>query len=383
MPYNKGTLDSYSTIDTKYLKARTLSLTGSANIGGNLYVTGSISGSSIQSSGPISLNDIVADTITGSTLISGANFIGPKASITSVVSTSITGSTISGSTYIGNLVTSIANSGSADLISKIYVTGSGDVSVTQSGQIIMISGSGYAPADVIGIAASGSTLINGEIYFTGSGTTTVTQSGQAITFSGSADYPASYIICSGSGNYYARNCSTGLIDYTGSNAGEVIQSTINAVSGSGGGEIFFKPGLYVSTSSITINNHGIKLKGSGWGANVFSTPLQGTILEFQLSSNDDCIKMSSLSTPGLLGITIKDISICSRSIYPNTSLINIPIVSLMVVENLKFTQGYNAPIMRLSSAAGNLLTIRGCFFSGNNENNPHSYFGKIFFYASY
>ena len=53
--FNKGVLNAYSEIDTKYLKARTLVLTGSCNVGGNLFISGSIS----ASGGSLGLGDML------------------------------------------------------------------------------------------------------------------------------------------------------------------------------------------------------------------------------------------------------------------------------------------------------------------------------------
>jgi hypothetical protein len=75
---------------------------------------------------------------------------------------------------------------------------------------------------------------------------------------------ASYIVFVGSdGKYYAKNGSTGQIEFSGSDAGAVITSAINAMPR--GGRIFIKAGTYYLSSPITISKpvaiHG---EGAGW-----------------------------------------------------------------------------------------------------------------------
>jgi hypothetical protein len=73
--------------------------------------------------------------------------------------------------------------------------------------------------------------------------------------------PYSYIIFTDGTNYYAKNGKTGQIDFSGTDAGTVIQSAINALSGKGG-TIFLKAGIYVLTQQLDLSNSpGIKLVG--------------------------------------------------------------------------------------------------------------------------
>ena len=73
---------------------------------------------------------------------------------------------------------------------------------------------------------------------------------------------ASYIIYSGSatgGPYFAKNGSTGKIDFSGSNASTVINGSINALTS--GGKILLKDGIYIISGSIIPANN-IILEGS-------------------------------------------------------------------------------------------------------------------------
>ena len=112
MPMNKEVFDQYRKIVTYEIEARNLKLTGSIDAGGNTVIGGNL-------------------VVTGS--ISGSQFFGVPT--------------------IG--VTSLTVSGSSSLTSDIVFTGSGDNTITQDGQVITISGSGVA-AIVSSVAASGS-----------------------------------------------------------------------------------------------------------------------------------------------------------------------------------------------------------------------------------
>jgi len=233
MPYNKGTLDAYRKIKTYELEARNLNLTGSANVGGNLVVTGSISGSSyigISGSGDMSKstydtdNDGIVDNselVEGLTVsqvrthapashgdshtsgsgdavtiyksqisdIDAHTVIGPQLIITGSTVSSISGSlivtgSISGSSYQGSVVTSVRKSGSSGLTADVHLTGSGAVYLTQTGQVIEISGS-QAAAGVSGIAKTGSSLMTGNVYLVEGSNVTITQGTQALTIAAS------------------------------------------------------------------------------------------------------------------------------------------------------------------------------------------------------
>jgi len=68
----------------------------------------------------------------------------------------------------------------------------------------------------------------------------------------------SYVIWTDGTNYYAKNGSTGKIDYSGTNASTVIQNAINSLSA--GGKIYIRKGIYTITNTITLSD-GITLEG--------------------------------------------------------------------------------------------------------------------------
>ena len=122
-----------------------LSASGSEPLIGSIYLAGTSPNIINSQTGQVIeftlSNNVTVDRITGSILVSGSTVQGKDAFFTNLTATNVTGSTISGSAYQGNLVTSLAYSGSANLVNDIYLTGSAGVYVSQTGQIIDISGS--------------------------------------------------------------------------------------------------------------------------------------------------------------------------------------------------------------------------------------------------
>ncbi|MHA1262762.1 MAG: hypothetical protein ACTSSA_11855 [Candidatus Freyarchaeota archaeon] len=102
------------------------------------------------------------------------------------------------------------------------------------------------------------------------------------------EQPASYIIwvdnSTGTPYYYAKNCTTGHVDFAGVNASDVIQSTVNSLSR--GGKICFSEGLFEISKTIIIKNPSIILQGSTpWNGNNVST---GMVTGFKLADNSNC-----------------------------------------------------------------------------------------------
>ena len=183
--------------------------------------------------------------------------------------------------------------------------------------------------------------------------------------------PASFIIYSGSpgATYYAINGTTGKIDYSGSVASTVIQNSIDALTG---GKIFFKPARYILTTPITLD-HGIKLIGSGESDTDPFSNNNGTILEFQLSSPDYCIKTPSYDSPGCMNPGLEDMVILSRSTHANLGLLLLNIVSAFWANTARFQQGVSgAPCVELKTLDGNIVGFQGCSFFGKNENGTNS-----------
>jgi hypothetical protein len=87
---------------------------------------------------------------------------------------------------------------------------------------------------------------------------------------GSPAGAASYIMFIDGSNYKVRNGKTGEIDYTGTNAGTVLQSVCDAITA--GGQVYIAAGTY-PIGTVTLNQSWIRLTG----ASPFGTILQGTI----------------------------------------------------------------------------------------------------------
>lgn len=328
MPYNKGTLDAYRKIVTKDIEARNLNLTGSIaaggciTLGGNIIVTGSISGSSYQGISPATgdMTKAVYDTNNDGTVEdsdklegltktqvqthapashSGSHESGsgdaisiyknqirdinnyiitaPRLSITGSSTSSISGSlivtgSISGSSYDGPLVTSVGYSGSTALTKAITFTGSGAVTLSQSGQVVTVSGS-QAAAGVSGFAKSGSTELTGNVYLTGSTTeVTLSQSGNVIDVALASDISVTNVtatnitgstLVSGS-NFLGPTATITDIEATDITATNITGST--SVSGS---TIRGLLGAITNVVSITVT--GSTISGSTYQGNLVTS----------------------------------------------------------------------------------------------------------------
>jgi hypothetical protein len=84
---------------------------------------------------------------------------------------------------------------------------------------------------------------------------------------------ASYIVYKEGDTYYTKNGRTGQVEFSSSNASEVIQYAINRVADEGGGMVFIKAGVYNIKSPIAMKS-GVSLVGEG-GINK-ATCLRGT-----------------------------------------------------------------------------------------------------------
>lgn len=90
------------------------------------------------------------------------------------------------------------------------------------------------------------------------------------TYTDSYTCDASYCIYQpwyDSGKTYAKNMSTGMIDYSGTSATTVAQSAQNALIN--GGEIHFGKGTY--TLNLNISNPKITVSGEGWVTNIIQS----------------------------------------------------------------------------------------------------------------
>ena len=107
---------------------------------------------------------------------------------------------------------------------------------------------------------------------------------------------ASYIIFIDNSTIYVKNGTTGQIDYSGTNASDIIQNVINAVS-INGGLLSFKEGTYNFDTVIYIHSN-IWFQGSGWK----------TIFNQNFSSDvSNLIEMQGTSSSPIVNISFKDI----------------------------------------------------------------------------
>lgn len=87
----------------------------------------------------------------------------------------------------------------------------------------------------------------------------------AVIEQGSGVEAASYIIFRDNDspvNYYAKNGSTGAIEFKSTNASYVIQSAINQLTN--GGKIFIRSGTYNISATLNINKPYVILEGENW-----------------------------------------------------------------------------------------------------------------------
>jgi len=105
----------------------------------------------------------------------------------------------------------------------------------------------------------------------------------------------SYTYCistDGSGNFYAKNGITGVIDYSGTVANTVFQSVSSVMKK--GGTIFISNGTYTFSAAVTLT-YNITLRGEG----------RGTILKLGTNANSDVLAANG----GACSFTIQDLDI--------------------------------------------------------------------------
>jgi len=111
---------------------------------------------------------------------------------------------------------------------------------------------------------------------------------------------ASYVIFKEGSTYYAKNGTTGEIEFSGTDMTTVFQSAIAVLSH---GRIVIKAGEYELSSSISLQNKPIILEGEGWGYDETTGSYTGTILK----CSGDVLKLNN--TDPMYGQTIKNILI--------------------------------------------------------------------------
>ena len=360
--YNKGTLDAYRKIVTKDIYARNLTLTGSLSMGGNLVVTGSISGSSLQSpsavitnitgsnmslngnlyvdgniSGSFFYDTITATFISGSQRISGSNYIGDNLTVTNVTGSSI----LSGSNIYGYKAI-ITNATATNITGSTLVSGSdfrGPTATITNLYVMNVSGSGNI---------SGSTII----------------ASQGLT------KPASYVIYSGSflgGPYFAENGSTGKVIYSGSNPTTVINNTINDLTS--GSIIVFKDSLNLTSpinpkgnSYIILDGNNVCITYVGLSATIFAEDCTyTTIKNFNIyASGSDSLAY---------GIWLHDCSYCN---VENNIVDNIPSAGIWIQSTSNIVNGIHVLNNRVTTCGLGGISGFGIGFNDNSGSGGYN-----------
>jgi hypothetical protein len=98
--------------------------------------------------------------------------------------------------------------------------------------------------------------------------------------------PASYIVFTDGSKYYVKNGSTGVVEYSDTDASNVIQYAVNQANALGGGKVFIARGTYVVRRTVQVKSN-VVLEGEGIDATVLkaSAPDFGTVIDVDSQSN--------------------------------------------------------------------------------------------------
>jgi hypothetical protein len=100
---------------------------------------------------------------------------------------------------------------------------------------------------------------------------------------------SSYIVDKIGDFWVAQNGTSGIIEFNTTDASTTIQSCINVmasnVSGSEGGRILLRSGVYLLNSSLIIDKPNITLEGEGWRATEIIGNFSGDIIKIRSGSN--------------------------------------------------------------------------------------------------
>ena len=118
----------------------------------------------------------------------------------------------------------------------------------------------------------------------------------------------SYIIFREAGKVLAKNGKTGQIEFSGTDATEVIQQAMNALPG--GGKIVIKAGTYyINTISI---KGGIVLEGEGYATQLILRPGQTIAIDFKDITMQTCLRNMRITGQGVaseqIGIALRNVS---------------------------------------------------------------------------
>ena len=109
---------------------------------------------------------------------------------------------------------------------------------------------------------------------------------------------ASYIVYEEGGTYYAKNGRTGQIEFSGTDASEVIQRAIDAL-GDRGGRVFLKSGGYVLTKPIVMRSR-VRLEGEEMQATELVVSGDFPAIKIEGSSPADVDRVIRVTVSGIL-----------------------------------------------------------------------------------
>jgi len=158
----------------------------------------------------------------------------------------------------------------------------------------------------------------------------------------------SYLIFVSGGTYYVRNGTTGAIDYSGTNASEVINYGI-ANAPSYGGSILIKSGYYHTLAPIIIQRSHLTIQGEIAG-DPNSALLGGT--HIRRAGNFDAIQILGTPTERRSLITISDLAIHAEGEAGTGSAIYMNYSGLMKFENLNIRGFYGGSALNVYSCYG-------------------------------
>lgn len=186
----------------------------------------------------------------------------------------------------------------------------------------------------------------------------------------------SYVISTNGASFYAQNCNTGAIDYSGTTASTVIDS---AIDGATTGTIYIKAGTYPLTATINADQSGIQLVGEGLatvlepdsgvdGITIGASDVQirNLYISASLSGSGDAIQVNN----GFDKIVIENNRI--ENAYHAVFVTGNNSEDIKVRNNIIVNSGRADGAIQFSEGSGS-GTIRKVEISGNNIITPTSH----------
>lgn len=136
----------------------------------------------------------------------------------------------------------------------------------------------------------------------------------------------SYIIWTDGTNYYAKNGSTGKVDYSGTNASTVINAALSQLNGNR--SIFFRSGIYNISAPLIINHSNILFSGevTGWDSSLGGT-------RFNKTGNTNIIDVVGTSTNRIERIKFQNFNIDGNYVYTGNG-INLSYVKYIFIDGV-------------------------------------------------